>query len=145
MALASVLSSEFQRLSDLLFGPDRFHPSAAGYARMSSAVLPTVLAALDLAPAEDELPEYERGEALLPIDIAVLEAARHPGASVEPADDTAKPAGAPRGRFVQLRRRRRQPETEVETPQDVEDRSGDDASDDPTDPTDPTGQPPVSP
>ena len=55
----------------------------------------------------------------------MLEAARHPGASVEPVDDAEKPAGAPRGRFVQLRRRRRQPETEVETPQDVEDRSGD--------------------
>ena len=54
VALASILGSEFQRLSDLLFGPDRFHPSAAGYARMSSAVLPTVLAALDLAPEEDE-------------------------------------------------------------------------------------------
>lgn len=139
VALASVLSSEFQRLSDLLFGPDRFHPSAAGYARMSSAVLPTVLAALDLAPAEDELPEYDRGEALLPIDIAVLEAARHPGASVEPADDSAKAAGAPRGRFVQLRRRRRQPETEVEAPQDVEDRSGDDGTDPPRGAEQPAG------
>jgi lysophospholipase L1-like esterase len=125
VALASVLSSEFQRLSDLLFGPDRFHPSAAGYARMSSAVLPTVLAALDLAPAEDKLPEYERGEALLPIDIAVLEAARHPGASIEPVDQATEPAGAPRGRFVQLRRRRRQPEAEVEAPQDAETPAGD--------------------
>lgn len=125
VALASVLSSEFQRLSDLLFGPDRFHPSAAGYARMSSAVLPTVLAALDLAPPEDQVPEYERGEALLPIDIAVLEAARHPGASIEPVDEAAEPAGAPRGRFVQLRRRRRQPGAEVESPQETEDRSGD--------------------
>ena len=31
--------------------------------------------------------------ALLPIDIAVLEAARHPGASIEPVDRAAEPAG----------------------------------------------------
>lgn len=125
VALASILGSEFQRLSDLLFGPDRFHPSAAGYVRMSSAVLPTVLAALDLAPAEDEVPEYDRGEALLPIDIAALEAARHPGASLEPVEE-GQPGGG-RARFVQLRRRRRQPDTDVEAPQPSE---GDVATDD---------------
>ncbi len=118
VALASVLGSEFQHLSDLLFGPDRFHPSAAGYARMCSAILPTLLAALDLAPEEDEVPEYDRGEALLPIDIAALEAARYPGASLEPVDE-GHPAGG-RGRFVQLRRRRRQPDTDVEAPQPSE-------------------------
>lgn len=110
VALASVLTPEFTRLSELLFGPDRFHPSAQGYARMASVVLPTVLAALDLAPEGERSPEYGRGEALLPLDVAVIEAARHPGASVEPA-----PA-AGRGRSVLLRRRRRQPEAEVERP-----------------------------
>jgi lysophospholipase L1-like esterase len=118
VALASILGSEFQRLSDLLFGPDRFHPSAAGYVRMCSAVLPTILAALDLAPEEDETVEYDRGEALLPIDIAALEAARHPGASLEPVEE-GQPDGV-RGRFVQLRRRRRRPDTDVETPQSSE-------------------------
>ncbi len=109
VALASILTSEFERLSDVLFGPDRFHPSAAGYARMCSAVLPTVLAALGLAPEADRVPEYVRGEALLPLDLAVVEAARHPGASIEPVDaEEAPPAGA-RGRFVLLRRRRRRP------------------------------------
>jgi hypothetical protein len=120
VALASILSSEFSRLSDLLFGPDRFHPSAAGYHRMASAMLPTVLASLDLAPAEDVSLEYARGEAMLPIDIAVLEAARHPGASVEPVEEERQPAGG-RNRFVLLRRRRRQPETDVETPFESED------------------------
>jgi lysophospholipase L1-like esterase len=120
VALASILASEFDRLSDLLFGPDRFHPSAAGYHRLASAVLPTVLASLDLAPAEDVSLEYARGEAMLPIDIAVLEAARHPGASVEPVEEERQPSGG-RSRFVQLRRRRRQPETDVETPFESED------------------------
>ena len=116
VALASILATEFSRLSDLLFGPDRFHPSAAGYHRMTSAVLPTVLAALDLAPEEDVRPEYGRGEAVLPIDVAVLEAARHPGASVEPVEAGDARAAGLRGRFVLLRRRRRRPEAEVEAP-----------------------------
>ena len=115
VALASILTSEFARLSELLFGPDRFHPSAVGYHQMASAVLPTVLAALDLAPAEDRAPEYARGEALLPLDIAALEAARYPGASVEPAEEETSAAGL-RGRFVVLRRRRRRPDADVETP-----------------------------
>ncbi len=119
VAVASILTSEFRQLSDLLFGPDRFHPSAAGYARMSAAVLPTILAALDLVP-EDLAPEYERGEALLPVDIAVLEAARHPGASLEPVQADLAPADAGRGGFVLLRRRRRRPDTDVEAPAPAE-------------------------
>jgi lysophospholipase L1-like esterase len=116
VALASILTSEFARLSELLFGPDRFHPSAVGYHRMASAVLPTVLAALDLAPAEDRAPEYARGEALLPLDIAALEAARYPGASVEPVAEEETAAAGLRGRFVVLRRRRRRPDADVEAP-----------------------------
>jgi lysophospholipase L1-like esterase len=121
VALASILTSEFASLSALLFGPDRFHPSAAGYARMASVVLPTVLAALGLAPEEDVQPEFARGEALLPIDIAVAEAARHAGASVEPVEEPVEEPAVGRGRFVLLRRRRRQPETDVETPSATED------------------------
>jgi lysophospholipase L1-like esterase len=121
VALASILTSEFARLSDLLFGPDRFHPSAAGYHRMTSAVLPTVLAALGLAPAEDQDPEYARGEALLPLDLAALEAAQHPGASVEPVAEEQTGAAGLRGRFVLLRRRRRRPDAEVESPTPTED------------------------
>ena len=45
-----------------------------------------------------------------------VEAARHPGASIEPvAEEAAPPAGA-FGRFVLLRRRRRRPEPDVEPP-----------------------------
>ncbi len=118
VTLGSILASEFQRLSDLLFGPDRFHPSAAGYARMSAAVLPTVLAALGLVPEEDTVPELSRGEAVLPLDVAVHEAARRPGSSVEP---TAEDSTGPLGRFAVLRRRRRSPEDEVEAPRPEED------------------------
>ena len=115
VALASILTPEFQRLAEVFFGPDRFHPSAAGYARMAAVVLPTVLAALELAP-DETAPEYERGDALLPLDLAVVEAARHPGASIEPVDEQEAPPAGRFGRFVLLRRRRRRPETEVEPP-----------------------------
>jgi len=118
VALASVLTPEFTRLSEVLFGPDRFHPSAQGYGRMAAVVLPTVLAALGLTPEVG--PEYGRGEALLPLDVAVVEASRHAGASVEPVGEPVRePAGEPfgrRGRSVLLRRRRRRPDAEVEQP-----------------------------
>jgi hypothetical protein len=73
-------------------------------------VLPTVLASIGLAA--DEVPESLRGEGVLPLAQAVHEAARHPGASVEPV-------GAPpgeRSRFALLRRRRHQPQAEVTGP-----------------------------
>jgi lysophospholipase L1-like esterase len=123
VAMGSILADEFSSFSELLFGPDRFHPSAAGYARMISAVLPTVLAALGM-PA-DEMPESVRGEGLLPLAQAVHEASRHPGASVEPVT----PGGSDRGRFALLRRRRHQPRPAVTAPEDEEtDAEADDAT-----------------
>jgi lysophospholipase L1-like esterase len=151
VALASILGEEFSSFSELLFGPDRFHPSAAGYARMTSAVLPTVLASLGLA--EDEVPESVRGEGVLPLALAVHEAAQHPGASVEPV--TAGATGG-RTRFALLRRRRHQPQAEVTGPEDQEytgqgasqiDGEDDAQADDPgagaAEPATPTSQRPV--
>lgn len=119
VALASILTDEFETFADLLFGPDKFHPSAAGYARMAYAVLPTVLSALGLGTAEEGVPEYALGEAVLPIDIAVLEAARHPGASLEPMPQESSAAGE-RPRFVLLRRPRSRADASVESPTDDE-------------------------
>jgi lysophospholipase L1-like esterase len=116
VALGSILADEFTSFSELLFGPDRFHPSAAGYARMTSAVLPTALAALGLS--EDEVPESVRGERVLPLAEAVHEAAQHPGASVEPLASTA--GAGDRRRFALLRRRRHQPQAEVTAPRETE-------------------------
>jgi lysophospholipase L1-like esterase len=112
VALGSILADEFSSFSELLFGPDRFHPSAAGYARMVAAVLPTALAALGVTT--DELPESLRGEGVLPLARAIHEAAQHPGASVEPVGT------GERGRFALLRRRRHQPQAEVTGPEDRE-------------------------
>lgn len=119
VSLASVLAPEFSASPALLFGPDRFHPSAAGYASLSSVLLPSVLAAVGVVPPEEVEPEAQRGEGILPITEAAVEAARTPGTEVEGAELAGATRGA-RGAWVQLRRRRPQPEPEVETPQTAE-------------------------
>ena len=65
------------------------------------------------------MPEAIRGEAVLPISQAAVEAARTPGTEIDGTDIGGAARGA-RGRWVQLRRRRRQPESDVETPQSIE-------------------------
>ncbi|MDX6299357.1 MAG: hypothetical protein QOF53_571 [Nocardioidaceae bacterium] len=114
VSLASVLGPEFEATPALFFGPDRFHPSAAGYASLAAMLLPSVLAAVGVVPTEELVPEPARGEAILPITEAAVEAARMPGTEID-GTETGR-----RGRWVQLRRRRRHPETDVESPQSVE-------------------------
>jgi lysophospholipase L1-like esterase len=114
VSLASVLGPEFEATPALFFGPDRFHPSAAGYATLAAVLLPSVLAAVGVVPTEELVPEPARGEAILPITEAAVEAARMPGTEIDGTDTGA------RGRWVQLRRRRRQPESDVESPQSLE-------------------------
>jgi lysophospholipase L1-like esterase len=114
VSLGSILGPEFEQLSHVLFGPDRFHPSAAGYARLASVLLPPVLASLGVLPEDELAPEVARGEGVLPISQAAVAAARYPGTEIEPA--TPAQSALPWGRFVQLRRRRRRPPAEVEQP-----------------------------
>jgi lysophospholipase L1-like esterase len=118
VSLGSILGPEFAATPGEMFGPDRFHPSAAGYASLASVLLPSVLAAVGVIPIEDMLPEASRGDAILPISRAAVEAARTPGTEVDGTDIGS--SRSVRGRWVQLRRRRRQPESDVETPHDVE-------------------------
>ncbi|QWZ08399.1 SGNH/GDSL hydrolase family protein [Nocardioides panacis] len=119
VSLGSVLGPEFAATPALFFGPDRFHPSAAGYSTLASVLLPSVLAAVGVIPFEDLVPEAARGEAILPISEAAVEAARTPGTEIDGTHIGGSARGA-RGRWVQLRRRRRQPESDVETPQSSE-------------------------
>jgi lysophospholipase L1-like esterase len=119
VSLATVLGPEFAATPALFFGPDRFHPSAAGYSSLAAVLLPSVLAAVGVIPFEDLMPEAARGEAILPITEAAVEAARTPGTEVD-GSEVAGGGRSARGRWVQLRRRRRQPETDVESPQKTE-------------------------
>jgi lysophospholipase L1-like esterase len=119
VSLAAVLGPDFAATPGLFFGPDRFHPSAAGYSGLAAVLLPTVLAAVGVVPLEELVPEAARGEAILPITEAAVEAARTPGTEID-GTEVGGAARGTRGRWVQLRRRRRQPETDVEKPQTTE-------------------------
>jgi lysophospholipase L1-like esterase len=113
VSLGSVLGPEFSASPALLFGEDRFHPSAAGYSSLASVLLPSVLAAVDVIPAEELEPEAFRGEGVLPISYAAVEAARTPGTEIGGTEIAGSKRGS-RGRWVLLRHRRRTPEPEYE-------------------------------
>ena len=123
VSLGSILGPEFAAEPAVLFGPDRFHPSAAGYRAMVAALLPSVLAGLGVV-AEDELhPQAFRGERVLPIAAAAVQAARSPGTELDGTEVAGSERGL-RGRWVELRHRRRHPQADVESPTDAADPPG---------------------
>ena len=94
VTLGDLLSPEFARQPHL-WGPDRFHPSAAGYARVAEVLLPSCLAALGHPMAGSEVVR----DSVQDIEVAALVAARTPGLEVELLT-----AAGP-GRLARLRRR----------------------------------------
>jgi hypothetical protein len=112
----------------VLFGPDRFHPSADGYKQLASVLIPSCLAALDLLPEDEALPEPRRREGILPVAAAAVRAARTPGTEVDGTEVGGNQRGL-RGRWVELRHRRRRPSTEAESPEQHEGQDPDDALD----------------
>lgn len=115
VSLGSVLGPEFSASPGTLFGPDRFHPSAVGYSSMAAVLLPSLLAAVGVIPAEDLEPEAFRGEGVLPVSYAAVEAARTPGTEVGGTQVGGTERGF-RGRWALLRHRRRRPQSEAESP-----------------------------
>lgn len=116
VSLGDLLGPEFAARPREMFGPDNFHPSAEGYATAAMAMLPTLCAALGVWPAEDERPDSRRGESVLPVAQAAVEAASEAGTEVTPA----APVGAgPRGRWALLKHRRRRPPVEESDPRDA--------------------------
>ena len=116
VSLGSILGPEFAAAPALLFGPDRFHPSAAGYESVARLLVPSVLSALGMGEQEEETPRVARGEAVLPIGYAAVKASQNPGTEI----DGTEVGGAKRGvggRWVTLMRRRLLPMGESETPQ----------------------------
>jgi lysophospholipase L1-like esterase len=113
VSLGDVLGPEFSARPAELFGPDRFHPSATGYASAAMAILPTASAALGYWPADEEEPDYRRGEGVLPVALAAAEAAEEPGTEVTGARVGGRERG-PRGRWALLRRRPGPPMPDVE-------------------------------
>lgn len=108
VSLTDLLGSEFERTPHVMFSKDRFHPSAAGYARVASALLPSVLDALQSrsrGPADDDPTELlGRDESVRPVSVAAMRAVRHPGTEVSAASVGGVERGT-RGRWARLLRR----------------------------------------
>ncbi|GAA4677105.1 SGNH/GDSL hydrolase family protein [Nocardioides nanhaiensis] len=115
VSLGSILGPEFDAAPALLFGPDQFHPSAEGYLHMSAVLIPSVVAAAGLAPDDEALPEPFRGEGVLPITRAAVQAVKEPGTELDGTDVAGAKRGL-RGRWVELRHRRRRPQAEEQAP-----------------------------
>jgi lysophospholipase L1-like esterase len=116
VSLGSILGPEFAAAPAVLFGPDHFHPSAAGYEALARLMVPSVLSALGLGEAEEETPRVGRGEAVMPIGYAAVHASQNPGTEV----DGTEVGGALRGvggRWVTLMRRRLLPTGVAEKPE----------------------------
>jgi hypothetical protein len=108
VSLGDLIGPEFAESPHVMFSKDRFHPSAAGYARAAAALLPSVCAALCVwgADTSDRAPEARRGEAVGPVAVAAGQAVKEPGTEVAPTQIAGQSRG-PRGRWaVTLRRRR---------------------------------------
>lgn len=101
VAFADLLGPEFAMNPREMFGPDRFHPSARGYAQAAYTVLPSVCAALGLWPE----PQPTRGEGPQPIFLAAATAAEKPGAEVSATRVEGRATG-PHGRWATILRRR---------------------------------------
>lgn len=93
VSLGTLLAEEFNTHPHL-WGPDQFHPSAEGYARVANALLPSLLEALGVA--------VERDEAVLDVDVAAGMASRLSGTTVETVEGAEGVAAAGPGRLVRL-------------------------------------------
>ncbi|WP_340539682.1 SGNH/GDSL hydrolase family protein [Nocardioides sp. GXZ039] len=116
VSLGSILGPEFAAAPAVLFGPDQFHPSAAGYEALVRILLPSALAGLGLAPDDEARPELHRGERVLPVTEAAIQAVREPGTELDGTDVGGARAGV-RGLWVELRHRRRRPRTRGVAPE----------------------------
>lgn len=71
VALGSLLGPEFAAAPRVLFGPDRFHPSAAGYASAAAAILPSLAAAVGYWPDDEDADSLSDGQLLAISFVAV--------------------------------------------------------------------------
>jgi lysophospholipase L1-like esterase len=124
VSLGSILGPEFAAAPAVLFGPDQFHPSADGYRSLVQVLLPSTLAALGLIPDDEAQPEAYRGEGVLPIATAAIQAVNQPGTELGGTEVGGSRRGV-RGLWVELRHRRRHPSAEGEAPDAAEDADGD--------------------
>lgn len=106
VSIGNLLGPEFDSSPQDLFSDDRFHPSAAGYARCGSVLLPAVCSAVRVWPEGVEpKPEPRRGDRYAPVAEAAADAATHPGTQVYSTTSQTPGAKGLTGRWAQLKRR----------------------------------------
>jgi lysophospholipase L1-like esterase len=129
VSLGDLLGPQFATSREM-FSHDGFHPSPAGYARVASALLPSVCDALGLwsSPVE-RAPESLRGERVGPVAVAAVQAVREAGTEVSGTAVGGQPGG-PRGRWAMLLRRRRRPVTDRSELAEVTESAGRSATED---------------
>jgi lysophospholipase L1-like esterase len=86
VSLGDLLGPEFRTHWADLFAEDRYHPSAAGYARAAAAILPSVCDALGLLPTEPAAPGPRAAERVELLADAAGQAVRTAGSEVSQAD-----------------------------------------------------------
>ncbi|TIC87364.1 SGNH/GDSL hydrolase family protein [Nocardioides sp. GY 10113] len=123
VSLGSILGPEFAAAPAVLFGPDQFHPSSAGYRALANVLIPSALAALGEVPDHEEALEAYRGEAVLPITRAAVQAVNEPGTELDGTEIEGRRTGV-RGLWVELRHRRRRAQIPGEAPEDGEAQNG---------------------
>jgi lysophospholipase L1-like esterase len=105
VSLGDLLGPEFAAAPDRMFGADRFHPSALGYAAAAATLLPTVVAVL--GQTVEPQPTLAHDEGVRSLARAAVEAADRAGTEVRGAQVAGRERG-PGGRWAQLRHRMRQ-------------------------------------
>jgi lysophospholipase L1-like esterase len=95
VSLGDLLGPVFDEKRDLMFGADRFHPSATGYANMVSVLVPSIAAAMRERAVEAATVDGPRRD-LMSLDEAAHRAGRHDGTEV-----------SQQGRWAGVLRRRR--------------------------------------
>ena len=117
MSLGDLLGPQFSGRPHEMFSHDGFHPSPAGYARVASALLPSVCDVLGLwSNPIDRRPDSLRGERVGPVAVAAVQAVREPGTEVSATAVAGQPGG-PRGRWAMILRRHRRPIPDRSEPQ----------------------------
>ncbi len=112
VSLGDLLGPQFASAPDRMFGADRFHPSAIGYAAAAGAILPTAISALS-EPSTERV-SLRADEGVRSLVQAAAEAVYRPGTEVSAAQVSGRDQGSA-GRWAQLRHRVRQL---TERPQD---------------------------
>jgi len=126
VSLGDILGPEFAARPSEMFGPDRFHPSAAGYAAAATVLLPAVRAASGVPGDAVRQPPTAAEASVLPVAQAAVEAVDAAGTEVEAISisahvprqlsghvsgriprQSAAPQRGSRGRWALLRRPRR--------------------------------------